>query len=69
MPTPYIAQVSSLEAYRAQAVDIARDLHYSPDTIANIYRAKSETEISNILTSARQRGETYHGGRRSRYYE
>lgn len=69
MPTPYIAQVSPLEAYRAQALDIASDLCYSPETMDRIRLAKTETEISNILTGARNNDGVYHNKRRSRYYE
>lgn len=40
--------------YRFQAIKIARDFRYPPEVIEKIKQAKTEKEISNILTRARK---------------
>lgn len=42
-----------LSTYRQQAIDAATDLHYGDDILSAIYSAKSQIEISRIMTTAR----------------
>ena len=44
----------ALTDYRIQAIKIARDFRYPREAIEKIKQAKTEREISNILTRARK---------------
>lgn len=42
------------ETYRINAIKAARDFRYPPEVILKLRMAKSEREISNIMTRARK---------------
>lgn len=45
---------SNLETYRAQVITAAEELQYPHEIIELIENAKSDIEISNIMTTARK---------------
>lgn len=48
---------SDLEIYRAQAITAAEELRYPHEIIERIEDAKTDVEISNIMTTARNMDE------------